>query len=352
MNKKRYLMYCSQLYAMAILRPLQRVIIERGDEVGWFFDGPGVEHLHAHERHLQSIEEVKKFNPQAVFVPGNVVPDFFPGFKIQVFHGLATDDTGKKGHYRIRGFFDLYCTRGDEETRQFQQLAEKYQHFRVAQTGWSKLDPLFSEKQDTDLRGELGIAAKRPVVLYGSTFSPSLTSAPLLYDRIRQLARQGDFFWLVTLHPKTDPDLVARYRDLAGKNLRFFESHKDIIPLLRTADVMLCDTSSIAIEFQLLGKPLVTFRAKNPGPQQINVRESWDVEKALVKALQHPEELMKATREFAHALHPWEDGRSSQRVLEAVDQFVVTGRAGLKSKPFNLLRKCKVRQKMGYFRLF
>ncbi|MDW7643586.1 MAG: CDP-glycerol glycerophosphotransferase family protein [Desulfuromonadales bacterium] len=351
MTKKRYLMYGSQLYALAILRPLQSAIIERGDEVAWFFDGPGADHLQAHERHLQSVEEVKTFEPQAVFVPGNVVPDFFPGIKVQVFHGLATDDTGKKGHYRIRGFFDLYCTRGDEETRRFQQLAQKYRYFRVAQTGWPKLDPLFSETQDADLHTQLGIDAKQPVVLYGSTFSPSLTSAPFLYETIRQLAQQGDFFWLVTLHPKTDPDLVARYRGLAGKNLRFFESHEDIVPLLRAADVMLCDTSSIAIEFQMLDKPLVTFRAKCPGPQQIDVRDSEKVETALNKALQRPEELMKATRQFTHALHPWNDGRSSQRVLEAVDQFLTQGRAGLKPKPFNLLRKWKMRRKLVYYHL-
>ncbi|MGE4578836.1 MAG: CDP-glycerol glycerophosphotransferase family protein [Desulfuromonadales bacterium] len=350
MTKKRYLMYGSQLYALAILRPLQSAIIERGDEVAWFFDGPGADHLQANERHLQSVEEVKTFDPQAVFVPGNVVPDFFPGLKVQVFHGLATDDTGKKGHYRIRGFFDLYCTRGDEETRRFQQLAEKYQHFRVAQTGWPKLDPLFSETQDADLRTQLGIDAKQPVVLYGSTFSPSLTSAPYLYETIRQLSQPGDFFWLVTLHPKTDPELVARYRGLAGKNLRFFESHEDIIPLLRAADVMLCDTSSIAIEFQLLDKPLVTFRAKCPAEHMINVQEECGVEIALKNALGRPEHLMRATRAFADCIHPLRDGRSSERVLSAVDSFIARNRC-LKSKPLNLWRKLQLRKRLRYYRI-
>ena len=350
MTKKRYLMYCSQLYALAILRPLQSAILERGDEVAWFFDGPGADHLHAHERHLQSVAEVKQFNPHAVFVPGNVVPDFFPGIKVQVFHGLATDDTGKKGHYRIRGFFDLYCTRGDEETRRFQQLAEKYQHFHVAQTGWPKLDPLFSDTQNTDLRSELGIDAERPVVLYGSTFSPSLTSAPFLYDTIRELSLKGDFFWLVTLHPKTDPDVVARYRELTGKNLRFFESHEDIFPLLRTADVMLCDTSSIAIEFQLLGKPLVTYRTPVPGPHLFNVTNENEIEAALRHALLRPAELMVPARRFVEQMHPYQDGLSSERVLAAVDRISALGEKKLKPKPLNILRRLKIRRQLGYYR--
>ncbi|MFO7984024.1 MAG: CDP-glycerol glycerophosphotransferase family protein [Desulfuromonadales bacterium] len=267
MNKKRYLMYGSQLYALDILRPLQRAIRERNEEVAWFFDGPGADHLEPGERLLQTVDEVKRFNPDAVFVPGNVVPDFFPGIKVQVFHGLATDDTGKKGHYRVRGFFDLYCTRGDEETAKFRQLAKVHGNFRVAQTGWPKLDPLFSAGTIHDVRKDLDIPVGRPVVLYGSTFSPSLTSAPHLLETIKTLSKNREWSWLVTLHPKMDPDLVEKYRKLSGENLHFFESYEDVLPLLHAADVMLCDTSSIAIEFQMLRKPLVTFRAKSPGPQ-------------------------------------------------------------------------------------
>ncbi len=340
-------MYSSQLYALAILRPLQSAIRSRGGEVAWFFDGPGADHLNPDESHLKTVDDVKRFNPDAVFVPGNVVPDFFPGIKVQVFHGLATDDTGKKGHYRIRGFFDLYCTRGDEETCKFQKLAEQYGHFRVAQTGWPKLDPLFAQQDGRDLRSELKIAPDRPVVLFGSTFSPSLTSAPALFETIRQLSSKGDWFWLVTLHPKTDPALVERYRALAGEHLRFFESHEDIIPLLRAADVMLCDTSSIAIEFQMLGKPLVTFRAKRPGPQQIDVYEPAEVQGALEKALALPQELMSATEDFIRNLHPVRDGKSSERVLDAVDHFISKGRIGLKRKPLNLIRKWKIRKRLG-----
>ena len=335
----RHLFYVSQLYSLAILRPLQQAARAQGDECAWFFDRPeaGVEHLKDDETLLESVKAVMSFNPDTVYAPGNVVPDFFPGIKVQVFHGLATDDTGKKGHYRIRGFFDLYCTRGDEETLKFQALAEHYGHFRVAQTGWPKLDPLFSGESSRALRSELGIEAERPVVLYGSTFSPSLTSAPELFETIARLSRHREWYWLLTLHPKHDPRLVQKYRDLAGPNVAFFESHEDIIPLLRCADVMLCDTSSIAIEFQMLQKPLVTFRAKCPGPQQIDVQMVGDIEGAITKALSRPADLMEATCKFAHGLHPRADGKSSQRVLEAVEGFATQGVGGLRPNPLEFL---------------
>jgi len=349
---KKYLLYVSQLYSLSIMRPLQAVIRERGDECAWFFDRSeaGTAQLLADEKQLKTVAEVKLYNPLAVFVPGNVVPDFFPGIKVQIFHGLATDDTGKKGHYRIRGFFDLYCTRGPEETSKFQALADRYGHFRVVETGWPKLDPLFSAKSDVSLRSEL--PSEKPIILYASTFSPSLTSAPDLYETIRLLSKNDQWHWLVTLHPKMDKGVVDRYRQLAGPNLTFFESSEDVLPLLKAADVMLCDTSSIAIEFQVLGKPLVTFRAKFPGPQQLDVRVPAEVQGALTHALQMPSDLMAATRIFTDRLHPWYDGLSSQRVLEAVDMFLLPGQVELKRKPLNILRKWKVRRKLRYYKVF
>lgn len=345
---KKYLFYVSQLYSLSIMRPLQETIRKRGDDCAWFFDRPeaGTAHLLIDEKQLKTVDEVKRYKPLAVFVPGNVVPDFFPGIKVQIFHGLATDDTGKKGHYRIRGFFDLYCTRGPEETEKFQALADSLGHFRVVETGWPKLDPLFSEKSDLSLRDELG--TDKPIILYASTFSPSLTSAPDLYETILSLSTSGQWHWLVTLHPKMDRGVVDRYRELAGPNLTFFESSEDVLPLLKTADAMLCDTSSIAIEFQVLGKPLVTFRAKSPGPQQLDVRVPDEVQSSLTQALQTPSGLMEATRAFTDSLHPWYDGLSSQRVLDAVDRFLLSGQGELKRKPLNILRKWKIRRKLRY----
>jgi CDP-glycerol glycerophosphotransferase (TagB/SpsB family) len=347
---KRYLLYVSQLYSLSIMRPLQQVIRRRGDDCAWFFDqtAMGEAHLRKDEKQLKTPAEVKAYNPGAVFVPGNLVPDFFPGLKVQIFHGLATDDTGKKGHYRIRGFFDLYCTRGPEETANFQALAERYGSFRVVETGWPKLDPLFAGGEELAL--PLQLTGDKPLILYASTFSPSLTSAPALFETIRTLSRSGEWHWLVTLHPKMAPALVEKYRGLAGPDVSFFESHQDVLPLLKAADVMLCDTSSIAIEFQMLHKPLVTFRNRRPCPQHLNVTEVAEVYPALTRALSCPPELMARTTDFVRKLHPLTDGQSSERVLAATDRLSDDGMAQLRRKPLNLWRKFQIRKRLGYYR--
>jgi CDP-glycerol glycerophosphotransferase (TagB/SpsB family) len=347
--KRRYLLYVSQAYSLSILRPLQERIRERGDEAAWFFDHPraGAHHLNASERRLHSVAEVKAFGPDAVFVPGNEVPDFFPGVKVQVFHGLASDETGKKGHYRIRGFFDLYCTHAPRGTMRFSRLAEAHPHFRVAETGWPKVDPLFERGAEDHVRREL--STSKPMILYASTFSPSLTSAPALIDEIARLSKTGIWHWLVTLHPKMESGMMSRYRSLAGPNLTFFESGQGVIPLLLAADVMLCDTSSIALEFMLLDKPVVTFRTKRPGPQMLDVREAGQIEPALTTAFTRPAGLMESMRSFIDQIHPYRDGRSAYRVLEAADRLLADSQT-LLPKPLNLFRKLRIRRKLGYYR--
>jgi hypothetical protein len=63
---KNYLLYGSERYALAILRPLQAAIRARGDRAAWFFDGPGGEELKPDETWLKTVPEVRSFNPLSV----------------------------------------------------------------------------------------------------------------------------------------------------------------------------------------------------------------------------------------------------------------------------------------------
>src|SRR5690606_38359435 len=79
---RHYLLYGSERYALAILRPVQAAIRARGDEAAWFFDGPGAEDLAADET-LLTVEQVRAWNPYAVITSSNAVPHFFPGVKVE-----------------------------------------------------------------------------------------------------------------------------------------------------------------------------------------------------------------------------------------------------------------------------
>ncbi|KEF29776.1 MAG: CDP-glycerol--glycerophosphate glycerophosphotransferase [Gammaproteobacteria bacterium] len=345
---RRYLFFVNQPYSYSILRPLQDEIRRRGDEAAWFVAGCSTDPLLPDERRLVTVQEVMAFNADATFVPGDWVPYFFPGIKVEVFHGMARNKRGhssedESDHYRIRGWFDLYCTHARGDTAKFRELANEHGHFAVEHTGWPKLDPLLTSSP-------AGRRAKQdnepPVVFYASTFSRSVTSAPALVDKIAELSRSGRWRFIVTLHPKMDADVVEQYRHLVGDNLRFVESDEDLLPILPEADIMLCDTSSIMFEFMFLDRPVVTFRTKMPGPYLIDVDRLEDVEGALLRAASYPEDLMSETRKLCDDLHSYRDGKSSARVLDAVETFLQETHGTLKRKPLNLLRKLKVRRRL------
>lgn len=347
----RYLLYAEQNYSFAILRPLQQVILQRGDEAVWFLAGDEIRHdyLHADERKFNSIQEVVAWQPEVVLVPGNHVPKFIPGIKVDIFHGFNVAKSTRpddRGHFNIRGCFDLYCTQGPNTTAGFEQRAQKYGFFGVRQTGWSALDPLFQ-----NLPTETAADGKKTILLC-STFTKELTCAPLLLDTIRQLRDSGKWRWLVQFHPKMAPEVVAAYKALQNEHLTFVETD-NVIPLLQQADLMVCDTSSVMTMFLLQRKPVVTFRNQTRGNTEhlLNVTEADKLAEAIDYALSYPEEQMAKIDRFIADTHPYQDGKSSERVLAAIEDFQRTEYGKLKSKPANLIRTFKERKQLGYWKL-
>jgi CDP-glycerol glycerophosphotransferase (TagB/SpsB family) len=342
----RYLLYAGEIYAFSILRPLQAAIRARGDEAAWFLEDRGrlARFLKPEETLLRSVRAVKEFRPRAVFVPGNQVPGFFPGVKVELFHGFnARKRPDHRGHFRVRNFFDLYCTQGPDTTKPFRVLEVESGFFEVAETGWPKMDPLFQEEVPPGI-----IERGRPVVLLTSTFTPKLSAAPHILEPVKRLAAAGRWRWLVNFHPKMDPAVVEAYRGIQGENLSYVDT-EDIIPLLKSADVMVSDTSSVVSEFLLQLRPVVTFRNRRPGPHLIDINEPEELEKAVETALSPPPELAERIREYADWIHPYRDGRSSRRVLAAADDLCERGLGHLRKKPLNILRRLKMRRRLGYY---
>jgi hypothetical protein len=58
---------------------------------------------------------------------------------------------------------------------------------------------------------------------------------------------------------------------------------------------------------------------------------------------------MRAIREYADRIHPYRDGKSSERVLDATHEAIELGRADLTRKPLNLWRRWQARRRLGYW---
>lgn len=343
---KRYLLYVTLPYAYPILRPLEEEITRRGDEAAWFVEKECPVVLRDDEHLLKTVREVMDYAPIAVFAPGNYIPHFFPGVKVALFHGYAINKRhdAVDDHFKIRGWFDIYCTQGPSSTPAFRELERKYGYFRVYETGWPKADLYCTPEMQQLPRN------RRPVILYTSTFTRGIASAPLLVGEIERLVGERPWDWIFMFHPLLDPAVSERYRQIAQKhgNARYMGNTFDLEPL-RQADVMLCDSSSIIIEFMLMDKPVVTFRNSHPGPYLMDVREPAEVGPAIERALSRPEEQMREIRSYAMHHESHRDCRCAARVLDAVDDFLERGHVGLKRKPLNLVRKWKMRRKFHYW---
>lgn len=346
--KKRYLFFVSQDYSFPILRPLQDAILLQGNEVKWFIYG---NEIHTHyltksEQRLANITEIIDFNPHAVFVPGNVVPSFIPGLKIQIFHGLPSTKKKKNGqlyHYIIRGMFDLYCTQGESSTSKFQALAKQYGYFSVKETGWCKLDPLFPLTKNNS-------SITQKTILFASTFSPRFSKAKVLHPFILEMLTKYDYKWYITLHPKMDKEIVKLYKSIDADNVEFVESI-DIINCFKKSDLMLCDTSSIIYEFLTQHKPVITFQTQKEEPSLINITEIDKLAYTIVHTLENLDMNNKNIELAVNTFHPYTDGKSSQRVLMAVNEIEKNINISSKKKPFNFIRNMKLRRQLKYWKI-
>lgn len=340
---KKYLFFVSHSYAYSVLRPLQKEIWRRGDHVAWFIENTSPVFLKENETHLKTIQEVIDYNPYATFAPGNHIYDFFPGIKVEVFHGLYYKRVNCDEHYKIRGWFDLYCVVSPLFMPTFKKLEQKHGSFKVIETGWSKLDDYLPVPK---LKEE----GQKPTIIYSSTFTKSIRSVDLFYDEIQSLIKKKDWEWIFAFHPKMDQKILDKYKKLAdeNENASFYDG-EDRVSLYRKADVMLCDSSSVIYEFLWFDKPVVTYKNTFPGNHLIDIDNPDLLAGSIEKALQHPPELMQNIKTFMDKLHPHRDGKSSGRVLDAVDWFDKNHKGKLKKKPLNLIRKFKIRKSVGYF---
>jgi hypothetical protein len=349
MSPYKFLIYISYSYAIPIGTPLEKEILKRGYNVKWFSDLDEGEKALQHKTNvIHNIKDVITYNPDIILTATDSVPDFINALKVQVFHGFNAEKRPSKknmfAHFRIRGFFDLYCTQGPNSTNGFKTQAKKQPHFEIIETGWSKVDPLFPladiNQSDT------------PTVMIASTFTERLSLAynEDVYKEIERLSKTGNYNFIMVLHPKLPSRIVSKWKVLSNEYFKFYNT-TDIIPLFKKADMMFADTTSAIQEFLLQKKPVVAFNHIFKHDYLIHVSEANQIEKAFNQALSYPSKLIQNIEKYIAELHPYFDGKSSKRIIDASISFLHEDKSHLKPKPFNFVRKLKMRKRLNHFTL-
>lgn len=340
----RILLFCENRYAIDILNPLQEYVTDNNlpHEVMWYIHKPKISTFEyaSKVRWTNSIQEAYDFSPEAVFVPGNIVPYYLPGVKIQVFHGYAAE---KKDHWIIRRYFDTYFTQGPYFTRHLKALSEEYGDFEVVETGWPKQDWIKRNLHTYDAERQrlLDSTGRKSIILYAPTFSPKLTSLPLegMKERLGELAEHNDALVVMKFHPLTRKEWADEYRAWAESkdNVIFVNQGENITKYQLMSDVLISDTSSTVYEFLLLSRPVITVRTIAKDIYWENTATPDGLEEAYRRAMNDPEAI--ARRQWiVDNYDPYLDGHVCERMLNAAADYI--RRHGVPSKRrLNLWRK-------------
>ncbi|WP_293491081.1 CDP-glycerol glycerophosphotransferase family protein [Prevotella sp.] len=340
----RILLFCENRYAIDILNPLQEYVTDNNlpHEVMWYIHKPKISTFEyaSKVRWTNSIQEAYDFSPEAVFVPGNIVPYYLPGVKIQVFHGYAAE---KKDHWIIRRYFDTYFTQGPYFTSHFKALSEEYGDFEVVETGWPKQDWIKRNLHTYDAERQrlLDSTGRKSIILYAPTFSPKLTSLPLegMKERLGELAEHNDALVVMKFHPLTRKEWADEYRAWAESkdNVIFVNQGENITKYQLMSDVLISDTSSTVYEFLLLSRPVITVRTIAKDIYWENTATPDGLEEAYRRAMNDPEAI--ARRQWiVDNYDPYLDGHVCERMLNAAADYI--RRHGVPSKRrLNLWRK-------------
>jgi CDP-glycerol glycerophosphotransferase (TagB/SpsB family) len=343
-TRLKYLFFVTKPYSFAILEPIDKYLNNTNNGITAWFTASTAKEIIPNGKLLKTTEEVMAFNPDVVLVPGNIVPNYWPGIKVQIFHGM---DDEVKGFYDITGQFDLYCTHGQEMTAQYIILADKYKYFIVEETGWPKLDPLFNRinsKQDSkkDIIKKIGFDDNRPILIYAPTFPPKYTSAHDLFADIAKL--KDKYQWLIKFHTLMDEKIQTQYRGLASESFKIIDDN-NILPYFDISDILITDTSSVAYEFLPMDRPIITYKAIARTDKGINIIDPKDLHGAIIRSLDNPQECSDNRQFYLDEIHPYRDGKSSERAVNVINDSIVTNIfSELKSKPKNWIRNRKMKK--------
>ncbi|RLC50700.1 MAG: hypothetical protein DRI23_06540 [Candidatus Cloacimonadota bacterium] len=345
----RFLFYISKKYSIPVIEPIVEYLEQTDHEYAFFVSGKVQAFLPeswlAAEIHV-SVITAKTFNPDFVLVPGNFVDFRIPGIKVQLFHGLGVE---KPSHYKIRHFFDVYCTSGPFVTQRFNDLKKKYKYFEILETGWPKVDHILSYPV-AEIADKYKIPLNNKIILFAPTHSRKMESASELMEIIPKIIRD-DEFWLIKFHELMNKELVQEFKRKLGSNALFIEEY-DITPYLHAADILISDTSSVFYEFMLLDKPVISYKTQSRSDKGMDIADPAVLRDAIDWSLANPGNHGEQRKKHIQEINPYLDGKISERLI----MNLIENKDKLSSvkKPLNLFRKMQIlyheKYKKGYLR--
>ncbi|MDP8203655.1 MAG: CDP-glycerol glycerophosphotransferase family protein [Candidatus Tenebribacter mawsonii] len=345
----KFLFYISKKYSIPIIEPIVKSLIKTDHDFALFVSQKVRKELPGNWQEYKIFSDVysaKKFNPDFVLISGNFVDFRIPGIKVQIFHGLGVE---KQSHYKIRHFFDVYCTSGPYVTEKFKKIQKRMKYFLIKETGWPKIDHIINYHAE-ELREKLNIPKDKSVVLFAPTHSKRMQSAESLLPLIPKIIKE-DEIWFLKFHELMNKEI--RDSILSTKNIKLITDY-DITPYLHLADILITDTSSVAYEFMVLDKPVITYRTQSRKNKGIDIAQPSMLREAIDRSLLDSMEYQQNRINHLKEINPRTDGKISENLISTLEKIIANNEIQNKRKPLNLFRKFQIlyheKYKKGYLR--
>ncbi len=225
------------------------------------------------------------------------------------------------------------------------RIKELYPFDKFVQVGFSKLDPMFNNKEvGLDFK-KLGLDVYKPTILYAPTFNPSSLGCfpddwPKDFSNYNILIKPHTFTYAI--------DKYASQRVKLKKWSVFPNVYVasplelSLLPFMKSADVLLSEASSTLFEFAALDKPVIVcdfFKIKwsYRGPLRYRFEKRFGKDNVLYKdigehvksyrelllavpnQLTNPEEYKKRRLDYTEKHVGHTDGKASQRIVTYLD---------------------------------
>jgi len=330
------ILFCKKKDSFDVLKPLADELVKRRYDYIWYID-PKLfsEFPYKKMLHTNDLQYLTEFKSDVIFTPETIVPYWLRGVKTHIFNSLIFDE---EKFNKMLDYFDLYLTPGPKFTNFFEKMAENQKKkLSVIETGWPKLDTLFNIADDDIISWEkdklLSEHNVKYIVLYAPSSNEDLSSAKKIKDAIAKLASRNDMLFLVHFSEGMDSEVVKEYKEIGNKNIKVLEE-SNIAKNMHIADLLISDTTSYIYEFTLLDKPVLSVDTKLKDITWSNVSPTG-VYLNVIRTLENRVPTRNKRDQTFKNYHPYNDGKSSLRVIEALEGYLKKHKIPLERKlPF------------------
>lgn len=206
----------------------------------------------------------------------------------------------------------------------------------------SKNDLIFTDKNIYEF-AKNAKANSQKIIIYMPTFRESdfitktkqINSLNLDFEALNKFLKTKNAFFILKLHPFVAFFYKDFLESLSFSNILFHDTKGDIYPILKFADILVSDYSSVYYDFLLINKPILyylydhktcskmahgylyEFDEMSPGEKSYNQSEFFE---KLAKIIDENDDFANEREKLKNKLFAYKDEFSSKRIIKVLEK--------------------------------